>query len=226
MPQLNIQLVLQSASHPAARMEIPGDWKKTDTIQNVLISIKDRLFGVDMANSSIRYLQTVVESRNWETTTLGSMGLEQGGRALLILQTSAPTSAALPPAGQQQQQQYVNSNSNSNDDSMESDHPLEAAIQQLLDNNFDADSKVAIVTLLKIIDNILSKPYDPKLRMLKLSNAVVQKKIATRLGAGTFVVSCSCYSCMFSFRFYCVDLLEQIHFNHTYIPSKIPATMI
>ena len=61
---------------------------------------------------------------------------------------------------------------------------LEAALDRLLNNNFDVDSKETIVTLLKIIDNVISKPGDPKVRTLKLSNAVMQKKIVSRQGAG------------------------------------------
>lgn len=71
-----------------------------------------------------------------------------------------------------------------------SNDPLESALQQLFDKNFDADTKMAIVTMIKIIDNILSKPNDPKVRTLKLSNAVIKKKIVSRPGAGTLMMIC------------------------------------
>jgi hypothetical protein len=163
-----IQLVLQSASNAASRLEIPGEWKKKDSIQAVMISIKDRLFGVDISNSSVRFLQKVVNSSDWESTTLQQMGIQQG-RALLVLQITDSPSVRV----ETEQQKPITSI-----------HQLEAALDRLLNNNFDVDSKETIVTLLKIIDNVISKPGDPKVRTLKLSNAVMQKKIVSRQGAG------------------------------------------
>lgn len=168
-----IQLVLQSASNAASRLEIPGEWKKKDSIQAVMISIKDRLFGVDISNSSVRFLQKVVNSSDWESTTLQQMGIQQG-RALLVLQITDSPSVRV----ETEQQKPITSI-----------HQLEAALDRLLNNNFDVDSKETIVTLLKIIDNVISKPGDPKVRTLKLSNAVMQKKIVSRQGAVDFLVA-------------------------------------
>ena len=165
MPPASIQLNLQSAS-TSARMEIPGEWEKHNTLQEVMLSIHERLFGMDLNGCSIRYLHRIVDSTSWYNTTLKQMGIDEG-RVLLILQATAPSTNVVP--------QIV-------------DDPLEAALMQLLNNNFDEDSKVTIVTLLKIIDNIIQKPHDPKVRILKLSNAILQKKIVARPGAGTFLV--------------------------------------
>jgi PUB domain len=173
----SIQLVLQSASN-SARMDIPGEWNKNDTLQSVLLSIRDRLFGIDMSQSSIRYLQSVVDSKDWDTTSLKKLGIDHGRTLLILQQTAAPaTSTAATDVDGDVAMQMESTNTSTD--------PLESALQQLLDKNFDADTKMAIVTMIKIIDNILSKPNDPKVRTLKLSNAVIQKKIASRPGAGT-----------------------------------------
>lgn len=178
-----IQLVLQSASN-SARMDIPGEWKPNDTLQSVMLSIRDRLFGVDMSQSSIRYLQTVVDSKDWDTTSLKKLGIDHGRTLLILQQTAATTTTSTAVTDldgdiAMQMEPIITSND-----------PLESALQQLFDKNFDADTKMAIVTMIKIIDNILSKPNDPKVRTLKLSNAVIKKKIVSRPGAGTLMMIC------------------------------------
>lgn len=164
MPPASIQLVLQSASN-SARIEIPGEWMTHNTLQQVMISIPEQHFGTDLNSCSIRYLHKIVDNTNWCNTTLKQMGIDQG-RALLILQTTA----LLTNSAQQK------------------DNPLEVALQQLLHNNFDEDSKETVVTLLKIMNNIIQKPHNPKVRILKLSNTILQKKIVARPGAGMYPV--------------------------------------
>lgn len=159
-------------------MDIPGEWNKNDTLQSVLLSIRDRLFGIDMSQSSIRYLQSVVDSKDWDTTSLKKLGIDHGRTLLILQQTAAPATSTAATDVDGDVAMQMESTSTSTD-------PLESALQQLLDKNFDADTKMAIVTMIKIIDNILSKPNDPKVRTLKLSNAVIQKKIISRPGAGT-----------------------------------------
>jgi len=58
----------------------------------------------------------------------------------------------------------------------------EEAVRFLLDSNFDVDSQECILTLLKIIDNILSKPSNPKIRTLRMSNTTVRRKVLDRKG--------------------------------------------
>jgi hypothetical protein len=165
-------------------MDIPGEWKPNDTLQSVMLSIRDRLFGVDMSQSSIRYLQTVVDSKDWDTTSLKKLGIDHGRTLLILQQTAATTTTSTAVTDldgdiAMQMEPIITSND-----------PLESALQQLFDKNFDADTKMAIVTMIKIIDNILSKPNDPKVRTLKLSNAVIKKKIVSRPGAGTLMMIC------------------------------------
>jgi len=56
------------------------------------------------------------------------------------------------------------------------------ALVQLLKFNFDTSSKECLFTIIKIIDNILSKPFNTKVRSLKCSNAMVHKKIIGNRG--------------------------------------------
>ena len=59
---------------------------------------------------------------------------------------------------------------------------IDAAISKVLQNNFDSDSKVCLLTLLKIIDSVLQKPGNPKVRKIRKTNAAIQTKIVERGG--------------------------------------------
>jgi len=59
---------------------------------------------------------------------------------------------------------------------------VEQAIRFVLSKNFDADSKVCLLTLLKIIDNVLQKPGNDKVRSLRTGNATIQSKIINKHG--------------------------------------------
>jgi len=65
----------------------------------------------------------------------------------------------------------------------------EEAIRLLLDSNFDTDSKECVLTLLKIIDNVLSKPTDPKVRTLRKHNQTIRRKIFDRKGGVEILLS-------------------------------------
>lgn len=59
---------------------------------------------------------------------------------------------------------------------------VEQAIRVILEKNFDADSKVCFLTLLKILDNILQKPGNEKVRALRTGNATIKSKILDNHG--------------------------------------------
>jgi hypothetical protein len=59
---------------------------------------------------------------------------------------------------------------------------LDQAIRQILQKNFDADSKICFITLLKIIDNVLQKPGNEKVRSLRTGNATIRTKIIDKHG--------------------------------------------
>jgi hypothetical protein len=67
---------------------------------------------------------------------------------------------------------------------------LDAALDNVLSNSFDADSKTTLTTFMKILDNIIAKPADDKVRTLKLDNKVIQQKILTRKGGLDFLLAC------------------------------------
>ena len=58
--------------------------------------------------------------------------------------------------------------------------------QAVLSSNFDTASKSCMLTLLKIIDNILSRP-DPKVRSIRYANTNFQNKVASCNGAVNFM---------------------------------------
>ena len=63
------------------------------------------------------------------------------------------------------------------------------AIQHLLSSNFDSASKDCLLTLLKLVDNILAQPHNPKVRTVKMSNAVLKRKIGAAKGGWDILVS-------------------------------------
>ncbi|GAX27285.1 hypothetical protein FisN_23Lh148 [Fistulifera solaris] len=67
---------------------------------------------------------------------------------------------------------------------------LEEAIGLIFANSFDAESKVCLITLMKIIDNILQKPGDSKVRTIRLQNAAFASKVGSRKGGIEFLLAC------------------------------------
>mmetsp|Transcript_3497 Transcript_3497/g.9802 ORF Transcript_3497/g.9802 Transcript_3497/m.9802 type:complete len:523 (+) Transcript_3497:309-1877(+) len=59
---------------------------------------------------------------------------------------------------------------------------LDEAVKRVLQNNFDADSKTCILTLLKILDNVLQQPHNPKVRTLRTQNQAIRSRIVDRQG--------------------------------------------
>ncbi|KAF4318554.1 hypothetical protein BBO99_00000956 [Phytophthora kernoviae] len=73
---------------------------------------------------------------------------------------------------------------NTNDDPIKSSYD---ALQLLRDNSFDAVSRTAIVTLMKIITNVLSNPENEKMRSIRLSNAAFQRSVGQVKGGLEFL---------------------------------------
>ncbi|KAG6590716.1 Tether containing UBX domain for GLUT4 [Phytophthora cinnamomi] len=63
------------------------------------------------------------------------------------------------------------------------------ALQLLRDNSFDAVSRTAIVTLMKIVTNILSDPENEKIRAIRLSNAAFHRSVGQVKGGLEFLQS-------------------------------------
>jgi hypothetical protein len=59
---------------------------------------------------------------------------------------------------------------------------IDQAISKILQSNFDADSKVCLLTLIKLIDNLLQHPNHPKMRSIRLQNATIATKVVQTNG--------------------------------------------
>jgi len=69
------------------------------------------------------------------------------------------------------------------------------AIEQLLSNNFDVDSKECCLALLKIVNNLLSRPDEPKFRSINVRNSAFNQKVVGKSGGLEFL-----YAIGFSLR--------------------------
>ena len=67
---------------------------------------------------------------------------------------------------------------------------IDGSITQLLQSNFDQDSKIVIITILKILDNILQQPYNDKVRKIRLQNKAFHKKVVSKKGGMDVLVAC------------------------------------
>jgi len=65
----------------------------------------------------------------------------------------------------------------------------EDAWKHILQSNFDATTKDCLNTLLKIIDNIISRPNEPKVRSIRCANAAIEKKVGRCTGGFDFLYS-------------------------------------
>lgn len=65
----------------------------------------------------------------------------------------------------------------------------EHAWNKILQSNFDATSKDCLHALLKIIDNLLSRPNEPKVRSIRCANAAFDKKVGSISGGYDFLFS-------------------------------------
>lgn len=63
------------------------------------------------------------------------------------------------------------------------------ALQLLRDNSFDAVSRIAVTTLMKVITNILSDPENDRLRSIRLSNPVFRRSVGQVKGGLEFLKS-------------------------------------
>ena len=67
---------------------------------------------------------------------------------------------------------------------------MEEAVSQIFQGSFDEDSKACLVTLMKVLDNVLHKPADDRVRTLRLGNPTFRKKVASRPGGVEFLLAC------------------------------------
>jgi hypothetical protein len=75
-------------------------------------------------------------------------------------------------------------------DAIPSIKAMEEALLQIFQSSFDADSKACLVTLMKVLDNVLHKPGDDRVRTIRLSNAAFHGKVGSRPGGIDFLLAC------------------------------------
>ena len=182
-----MKIVVQSAES-GARLEAPGNsWTPKSTLQEVIQSLQPQV-GKDLHNTSIRYVQKVVPFEQWQTTTLGSIGLNQGGRALLTLQfvkkKQPPSVQAADTSPATTSSTAHGSNTAASSMTSFSEDSLRSSIKTLLQNNFDVNTKECLKTLIKVMDNLLQQPDNEKVRSIRLANAAFQRKVVSRKGGG------------------------------------------
>lgn len=61
------------------------------------------------------------------------------------------------------------------------------AVEQILSSNFDADCKECCMALLKIVNNLISKPKEAKFRKINIQNTAFSQKVATKRGGIDFL---------------------------------------
>lgn len=67
---------------------------------------------------------------------------------------------------------------------------LDEAVTYVLHHNFDAVSKACFVTVLKLLDNVLQKPDNLKVRTLSLNNTVVRQTVVNCVGGVELLRAC------------------------------------
>jgi hypothetical protein len=67
---------------------------------------------------------------------------------------------------------------------------LDSSLSNLMNNNFDTDSLTCLQTCLKIIENVLQKPGNEKVRMIRSNNPTIQTKITSKKGGVDILYSC------------------------------------
>eukprot|EP00957_Ditylum_brightwellii_P034647 2626763-Ditylum_brightwellii.AAC.1 len=104
------------------------------------------------------------------------IGMEDGGVLLTLqLPSSPPPIASSEPTAMEV------------DDTPTSDKMTpDQATQLILSSNFDTDSKECILTLCKMMDNVIAKPGNEKVRCIRLSNENFDGKVGSRRGGGIF----------------------------------------
>lgn len=185
--------VLIKCSWSGAIIPIPETFTSSSTLSQIISSISPNLPPIitkplldsNSPQPSIVYMRTNILKRDWEITRLGDFC--EGGSILLTLnlpkEDGVPVDAVKPAAISE------------NTEPMEiDDEPTPAsyaasastrtpkqAMERLVSSNFDKDSQECLSTILKMIDNILSK-NDAKFRSIRITNKTVEKKIVSKKG--------------------------------------------
>ena len=148
------------------RLNVPGNVELSWTIAYVMDLMSNQL--PPLNEIEVLYLRTVVSKKDWSVTTLAQ---------LFGLSTTTTTGNYCISL---QQTKSSNQSSTSSED----------AIKVLLQNNFDEDSITCLITICKLVDNVLKSSLDDmSKRTLKTSNKILQQKIFSKVGGLEFISS-------------------------------------
>ena len=109
-----------------------------------------------------------------DTTTTAASSSSAGPEDTTAADTTAATSNSAEPMDI--------------DTSTTTPSPTEA-LATLLSSNFDADLQPCLTTLLKILDNIITKPQETKVRTIKLNNPAFRNKVGRCRGGVEVLIS-------------------------------------
>lgn len=85
---------------------------------------------------------------------------------------------------------YSNMDADAHMETVRSMKDLEEAVAIIFQNNFDEDSVVCIVTMMKLLDNLLHQPGNPAVRRIRLGNKAFSTRVGSRVGAIQFLQAC------------------------------------
>ena len=153
------------------RARVDGTFAPNTTLREILINLG--IEAEEPSVKSVRFMNRRIESAQFDTTSLQSLGLTTGS-ALFRLETasslvnqqqqqpSAPSSLPQPLVKPEEQKRTET-------------QTLASQFQQELPSI--ADCQTAVVTLMKIIRNVYVNPNDVKVRSLRTSNPAFKTKL-------------------------------------------------
>eukprot|EP00979_Chaetoceros_neogracilis_P005930 scaffold1152_cov237-Chaetoceros_neogracile.AAC.1 len=185
--------VLVKCSWSGARIPTPSTLSTSSTLSQVITSISSSLPPLitkplgewNEPQPFIVYMRTNVLKRDWDITKISDFC--DGGSILLTLNLPKDDGREAVVA----EQPVASSTTISNDspEPMDIDNgtimlnpktPKEA-MTVILISNFDQESKECLLTIIKMVDNLLSKS-DAKFRSIRISNKSIEKKITSKIG--------------------------------------------
>lgn len=203
-----IRLIIRISS-TGARLTVPPD---DITLNSTLAEVASRVELPPLsANATLVCLRKVATYNEWSSTTLKQMLDGDDGSAGVLLTLDLGSGGAVSNASAATTQKTVIEKAaaslNIKPEPMDISEPpnevtqdvqssapsatqlsSQAAWSTVLSSNFDTTTKSCLLTLLKIIDNILSKS-DPKVRTIRYGNPNFQQRVVMCKGAVEFMYS-------------------------------------
>ena len=188
--------VLVKCSWSGARIPTPSTLSTSSTLSQVISSISSSLPPLinkplgewNEPQPFIVYMRTNVLKRDWEITKLSDFC--DGGSILLTLnlpkdEPATDTGAAASNDSSEPMDIDVGGSGETASTSLPantfSPKTPKEAMRIILKSNFDLESKECLQTILKMVDNLLSKS-DAKFRSIRITNKTVEKKVTDRKG--------------------------------------------